>query len=140
MSVNRAQLVYSGGGMTYTLPINPIEFEDPDSVAQNVVTGVDGNTAIVIHGFDSRPRTMTWIRLPNWVIFNTMINQLKYIMAFNDIVLKKRDLNRNEVPDEQDTTPIKIMNVETKFGKNAYNSIHNLGFDSLVLTYKLRRT
>lgn len=140
MGVLRAQFVYSGGAITYTLPINPIEYNDPDTVAQNVMTGIDGNTALILHSYDSRPRTMTWHSLPNNTTFGAMITTLKTLIGRTDVVLKKRDLNRTEVPIGEDETPIKVLNVATEYGKNRAGAIHNLGFANVVLTYKHRRT
>jgi hypothetical protein len=74
MSIRRVQ-VSSTDGEVMTLPINPINFDDPLD-APNVVRTIDGFSSISYSKWDGTVKTLEWQNLPNKAPYTNLLSIL----------------------------------------------------------------
>lgn len=142
MSMQRIQvsgvgLTATGSDLYYTVPINPIEFENIDNTEVTFVRVVDGWSTEMIPQYDGRPRTFEWRNIPNKSPYTIMVANFR-TLKFQEAYLKLRALSGNE--NDTTETAIRVVNVETKWSDQAVGdgAINNLQYETIKLSYVLR--
>lgn len=97
MAIERVQFDFNG--TTYTLPINPIEYDDLEDHDIILKDTVDGTSLRYEPFFDGRPRIMRWKGLPNTTEFGDMVAQLKSRVDKPNIRINHRGLHRRGIVD-----------------------------------------
>jgi len=131
MALTRIQ--FDDGSGYYTVPINPLEFDNQDSDQVSVMETLDGGTVEQYPNFDARVRTFTWRNLPQKEPYLAMVTELKSYKGIGPILLK---LNTIDFGSATEIT-IKVVNVSTtiKAGAGSAASPYKMTWDEIVVSW-----
>lgn len=133
----RFEIKLETAGSYFTVPINPISFDDKDSREFTADRTIDGYSFEYVPIFDGRPRTFVWNNIPNKEPYATMIANFRTYLG------KRCNLKLNylEKTGSTSTTALTIRvidlttTISSRAGPDSYTS--NIIYDTISLTYVL---
>lgn len=128
MSVNaRVQLDIQG--FIYTLPINPIEFQNQLSFQHFLDYPIDSAATRFTSLYDDRLRVMTWKSLGNKYPYTQLLSGLRSALLLSGVRIKYRDLDIAGDLDEWIDIFVENVRVVFNSGRGKSNVINNLSYD-----------
>lgn len=126
MDINRVQFDIQGS--TYTLPINPVQYEHLDDIDVTSSRTIDGRLVRFTNNFDSRQRTMKWENIPNTSEFQDMVLTLRSAVGLSGVKINHKGLSIFSNIDYWED--IRIDDVYYFFSKDAsHNATSKLKYD-----------
>lgn len=137
--MQRVQIKLATDSVYYTFPINPIEFQDNDSMEYTVSRTIDGKSIEQYTFFDGRIKTMTWHNLPNKIPYagdsTSLLNKLRTLVRAGECHLLLNDLDKVGGTDERKS--IKIIDLVTELSSSPApdSATGNLKFATIEIKY-----
>lgn len=132
---NRVQ--FNIDGKLLTLPVNPIEYSNRGNEEHGLINTIGSNSARLTPNFDSRPRTMTWRKLPNTQTYLNMVNDLKRAIALSGVRMNLQDLRLGGNDDRWERIRVQDVRVRLDPGQGPESAINNLNYDVDLVFYYL---
>jgi hypothetical protein len=134
MSINRVK--FDIQGYEYTLPINPLSYDNHDNIEYKKEETVDHGAVTFAPFFDSRSRKMEWRRLPNKVPYSTMVSTLKSAIGISGVRVNHQGLNIAGTVDYWQNIYVENVDVRLNDGAGPGDATSHLRYDvTLVFRY-----
>jgi len=137
--MKRVQIKLATDSIYYSFPINPIEFNDNDSLEYSTSRTIDGKSIEQYSFFDGRVKTMTWRNLPNKTPYagdaSSLLNKLRTLVRAGECHLLLNDLDK--VGATAARTSIKIIDLTTVLSSSPASdaATGHLKFDTIEIKY-----